>query len=173
MAQAMYAGYVNVNASHGKNLFYWMVEAANSPATAPLVLWTNGCEGVTVSALRAPSVQSFTALLHPHRGPGCSGISGGLMSEFGPFFPAADGSLALTPNAYTWTQVSDRTTPSSPVTCRGLYDRRSSGPALPRRLHPRPPLTERKRHLHRAGVWGACKRAQGWCAGVLGGCVPR
>lgn len=37
--QTMYSGYVNVNATHGKNLFYWLVEAANSPETAPLVLW--------------------------------------------------------------------------------------------------------------------------------------
>ena len=38
----MYAGYVNVDAPgvpHGKNLFYWLVEAAVSPDTAPLVLW--------------------------------------------------------------------------------------------------------------------------------------
>lgn len=36
-AQKMYAGYVNVNASHGRNLFYWLVESAGSPATDPLV----------------------------------------------------------------------------------------------------------------------------------------
>ena len=42
--QAMYAGYINVNVSHGRNLFYWLVEAQESPATAPLVLWTNGGE---------------------------------------------------------------------------------------------------------------------------------
>ena len=73
----MYAGYVSVSPT--KRLFYWMVEAAVSPDTAPLILWTNG-------------------------GPGCSGISGGLMSEFGPFFPNSDGSPTLTPNSWTWTQ---------------------------------------------------------------------
>lgn len=40
--QNMYAGYINVNISHGRNLFYWLVEAQDSPDTAPLVLWTNG-----------------------------------------------------------------------------------------------------------------------------------
>jgi serine carboxypeptidase-like clade 1 len=38
----MYAGYVDVNVSHGRNLFYWMVESAGNPDTDPLVLWTNG-----------------------------------------------------------------------------------------------------------------------------------
>ena len=77
--QAMYAGYINVNISHGRNLFYWLVEAQEDPSSAPLVLWTNG-------------------------GPGCSGLSGGLFSEFGPFFPNPDGSLSLIPNPYSWTE---------------------------------------------------------------------
>jgi hypothetical protein len=36
----MYAGYINVNVSHGRNLFYWLVESAGSPDTDPLVLWS-------------------------------------------------------------------------------------------------------------------------------------
>ena len=76
--QDMYAGYINVNSSHGRNLFYWLVESAGDPSNDPLVLWTNG-------------------------GPGCSGIAGGLFSELGPFFPNTDGSLGLTPNPYSWT----------------------------------------------------------------------
>jgi serine carboxypeptidase-like clade 2 len=68
-----------VNASHNRNLFYWLVESAGDPLSDPLVLWTNG-------------------------GPGCSSLSGGLFSEFGPFRPNADGSLTLTPNPYTWTK---------------------------------------------------------------------
>jgi len=79
MDQAMFSGYVNVNASHGRNLFYWLVESAGAPSTDPLVFWTNG-------------------------GPGCSSLSGGLFSELGPFFPNADGSLGLTPNLFSWSQ---------------------------------------------------------------------
>ena len=78
----MYAGYINVNESHGRNLFYWLVESAGNPSTDPLVLWTNG-------------------------GPGCSGLSGGLFSEFGPFFPNPDGSLSLIPNMFSWTQMAN------------------------------------------------------------------
>lgn len=40
--QPMYSGYVNVNVSHGRNLFYWFVESSVNPDTSPLVLWTNG-----------------------------------------------------------------------------------------------------------------------------------
>lgn len=40
--QNMWAGYINVNVSHGRNLYYWLVEAQINPDTAPLVLWTNG-----------------------------------------------------------------------------------------------------------------------------------
>lgn len=78
--QNMYSGYVTVDEANSRNLFYWLVESSSpTAATDPLVLWTNG-------------------------GPGCSGISGGLFSEFGPFFPNIDGSLSLTPNPWTWTQ---------------------------------------------------------------------
>ncbi len=37
LQQAHYAGYINV-AENGRNLFYWLVESAASPATAPVVL---------------------------------------------------------------------------------------------------------------------------------------
>jgi hypothetical protein len=53
----MYSGYINVNASHGRNLFYWLVESANSPSTDPLVLWTNGEYKTT------PSIRIFPTLL--------------------------------------------------------------------------------------------------------------
>lgn len=77
--QKMYSGYINVDAASNRNLFYWFVESSSpTAATDPLVLWTNG-------------------------GPGCSGISGGLFSEFGPFFPSIDGGLNLTANPWTWT----------------------------------------------------------------------
>jgi serine carboxypeptidase-like clade 2 len=37
-----YAGYVTVNSTAGKALFYYFVEAAQDPSTKPLVLWLNG-----------------------------------------------------------------------------------------------------------------------------------
>lgn len=37
-----YSGYITVNETHGRKLFYYFTEAVNSSATAPLVLWLNG-----------------------------------------------------------------------------------------------------------------------------------
>lgn len=40
-----YAGYVEVDESHGRNLYYYLVTAEKHPETAPLVLWLNGGPG--------------------------------------------------------------------------------------------------------------------------------
>lgn len=37
-----YAGYVTVNESHGRALFYWFFEATQKPEKKPLLLWLNG-----------------------------------------------------------------------------------------------------------------------------------
>ena len=37
-----YAGYVTVNESHGRALFYWFFEATQNPHQKPLLLWLNG-----------------------------------------------------------------------------------------------------------------------------------
>ena len=37
-----YSGYVTVNESHGRALFYWFFEATHSPEKKPLLLWLNG-----------------------------------------------------------------------------------------------------------------------------------
>jgi len=37
-----YAGYVTVNETNGRALFYWFYEAMNKPEEKPLVLWLNG-----------------------------------------------------------------------------------------------------------------------------------
>lgn len=37
-----YAGYVTVNESHGRALFYWFFEATQKPEIKPLLLWLNG-----------------------------------------------------------------------------------------------------------------------------------
>lgn len=65
-----------------RRVFYWFVEAAApvDPATADLVLWTNG-------------------------GPGCSGLFG-LLEEMGPFRPTKDGG-SLAANPYAWNRLSN------------------------------------------------------------------
>lgn len=37
-----YSGYVTVNETHGRALFYWFFEAEESPEKKPLLLWLNG-----------------------------------------------------------------------------------------------------------------------------------
>lgn len=37
-----YAGYVTVNETHGRALFYWFFEAIHQPQQKPLLLWLNG-----------------------------------------------------------------------------------------------------------------------------------
>eukprot|EP00457_Paulinella_chromatophora_P004405 gb/GEZN01004417.1/.p1 GENE.gb/GEZN01004417.1/~~gb/GEZN01004417.1/.p1 ORF type:complete len:563 (-),score=76.99 gb/GEZN01004417.1/:244-1932(-) len=71
-----FAGYLNVNATLGRYMFYWYVESQNNPSSDPVALWTNG-------------------------GPGCSGLIG-FLTENGPFRPLANGSLQLNP--YSWNQ---------------------------------------------------------------------
>ncbi|KAH9608507.1 hypothetical protein KSS87_016490 [Heliosperma pusillum] len=77
-----YAGYVTVNESHGKALFYWFFEAADKPANKPLLLWLNG-------------------------GPGCSSIGYGEAEELGPFFPQKGTKPKLKLNKYSWNRAKD------------------------------------------------------------------
>lgn len=110
--QAMYAGYINVNVSHGRNLFYWLVESASAdPSKDPLGSFfaaqkqtSNPFPNLKPLPNLLPPPPPLQKVLWTNGGPGCSGLSGGLFSEFGPFFPNIDGSLSLTPNAWTWTQ---------------------------------------------------------------------
>lgn len=39
-----YAGYVNVDSSKGRSLFYYFAEAVHDPSSKPLILWLNGGE---------------------------------------------------------------------------------------------------------------------------------
>ncbi|KAK7350563.1 hypothetical protein VNO77_09326 [Canavalia gladiata] len=79
-----HAGYVKVDESHGKNLYYYFVESEDKPSKDPVVLWLNG-------------------------GPGCSSFDG-FVYEHGPFnFEAAktEGGLpTLHLNPYSWSKVS-------------------------------------------------------------------
>ncbi|KAH8507963.1 hypothetical protein H0E87_010207 [Populus deltoides] len=84
-----YAGYVTVNESHGRALFYWFFEAIENPEEKPLLLWLNG-------------------------GPGCSSIGYGEAEELGPFFPKRGGQ-ELQFNPHTWNNVANLLFLESPV----------------------------------------------------------
>eukprot|EP00250_Pteridium_aquilinum_P014506 c22033_g1_i1 orf=680-2152(+) len=72
-----YAGYVTVNASHGRALFYWFFEASSpNPASKPLLLWLNG-------------------------GPGCSSVGYGAAAEIGPLRVNKDGAK-VSYNHHAW-----------------------------------------------------------------------
>nr|AIG55831.1 secreted protein [Achlya hypogyna] len=67
-----YAGHIAL--ANDQKMFYWLVEAEENSARAPLVLWLNG-------------------------GPGCSSISG-MFTENGPFVVQSD--LSVRRNPYAW-----------------------------------------------------------------------
>jgi len=71
-----YAGYVTIDATAGRALFYYFVESPQNSSTNPLVLWLNG-------------------------GPGCSSLGYGAMEELGPFRVNGDG-VSLYKNDYAW-----------------------------------------------------------------------
>ncbi|KAL6844874.1 hypothetical protein ACP4OV_025533 [Aristida adscensionis] len=76
-----YAGYVTVDESHGRELFYYFVESPYDAASKPLVLWLNG-------------------------GPGCSSLGAGAMQELGPFRVNRDGKT-LSRNKHAWNNVAN------------------------------------------------------------------
>ncbi|KAI4356289.1 hypothetical protein L6164_000321 [Bauhinia variegata] len=80
-----YAGYVTIDESHGRNLYYYFVESESKPSQDPVVLWLNG-------------------------GPGCSSFDG-FVYEHGPFnFAAAKtkgGLPKLQLNPYSWSKASN------------------------------------------------------------------
>ncbi|KAK1375286.1 Carboxypeptidase [Heracleum sosnowskyi] len=84
-----YAGYITVNESNGRALFYWFYEALTLPDDKPLVLWLNG-------------------------GPGCSSVGYGATQEIGPFI--VDGhARELRFNPYSWNREANMLFLESPV----------------------------------------------------------
>lgn len=78
-----YSGYVTVNKTAGRALFYWLTEspASRKPEKRPLILWLNG-------------------------GPGCSSIAFGAAEEIGPFQIKPDGKT-LYLNPYSWNKLAN------------------------------------------------------------------
>ncbi|CAN0909098.1 Serine carboxypeptidase-like 34 [Linum grandiflorum] len=70
-----YSGYITVDESYGKALFYWFFEAAHKPEDKPLLIWLNG-------------------------GPGCSSVGYGAAQEIGPFLVKEGHDIELNP--YAW-----------------------------------------------------------------------
>lgn len=94
-----YGGYVTVNQSAGRALFYYFTEAENSEAL-PLLLWLNG-------------------------GPGCSSIAYGSMEELGPFRVNSDGKT-LHRNHYAWNRAANVLFLESPAGVGFSYTNTSS-----------------------------------------------
>ncbi|XP_012838143.1 PREDICTED: putative serine carboxypeptidase-like 23 [Erythranthe guttata] len=84
-----YSGYVTVDPTAGRALFYYFVESPTNSSTNPLVLWLNG-------------------------GPGCSSFGFGAMEELGPFRVNSDGKT-LFRNNYAWNNVANVIFLESPV----------------------------------------------------------
>lgn len=96
-----YSGYVTVDPSAGRALFYYFAEAPqNAASTKPLVLWLNG-------------------------GPGCSSIGGGAMTELGPFRVNPDGKT-LWLNEYAWNSLANVLFLESPAGVGFSYSNTSS-----------------------------------------------
>lgn len=57
-----YAGYVTVDKTSGRALFYWFFEAMTHPNVKPLVLWLNGGESVTKLTFSLPRKHVYANL---------------------------------------------------------------------------------------------------------------
>ncbi|XP_051146958.1 uncharacterized protein LOC127262351 [Andrographis paniculata] len=94
-----YSGYVTVDPTAGRALFYYFAEAKDS-VDKPLVLWLNG-------------------------GPGCSSFGNGAMTELGPFRVNPD-TKTLWHNEYAWNNVANVIFLESPAGVGFSYSNRSS-----------------------------------------------
>ncbi|XP_010475997.1 PREDICTED: serine carboxypeptidase-like 31 [Camelina sativa] len=95
-----YAGYVPVDESNGRAMFYWFFEAMDLPKEKPLVLWLNG-------------------------GPGCSSVGYGATQEIGPFLVDTNGN-GLNFNPYAWNKEANMLFLESPVGVGFSYSNTSS-----------------------------------------------
>ncbi|KAE9448492.1 hypothetical protein C3L33_19589, partial [Rhododendron williamsianum] len=95
-----YGGYVDVDESNGRSLFYYFAEAVKDPSSKPLVLWLNG-------------------------GPGCSSLGMGAMVEIGPFGVNPDGK-SLYSRRHAWNRVANVLFLESPAGVGFSYSNTSS-----------------------------------------------
>ncbi|XP_057845713.2 putative serine carboxypeptidase-like 23 [Cryptomeria japonica] len=95
-----YAGYVSVDDSSGRYLFYYFAEAYYKASKKPLILWLNG-------------------------GPGCSSVGYGAMQELGPFRVNPNGRTLRT-NRNSWNTVANILFLDSPAGVGFSYSRNKS-----------------------------------------------
>ncbi|KAK6282114.1 hypothetical protein POUND7_015939 [Theobroma cacao] len=93
-----YSGYVTVDKSNEKALFYWFFEATSKPAQKPLILWLNG-------------------------GPGCSSVGSGAAQEIGPFLVKEGPTLKF--NKYAWNKAANLLFLDSPAGVGFSYSNKS------------------------------------------------
>ncbi|XP_020175672.4 serine carboxypeptidase 2 [Aegilops tauschii subsp. strangulata] len=96
----MYSGYITVNESAGRSLFYLLQEAPEEAQPAPVVLWLNG-------------------------GPGCSSVAFGASEELGAFLVKPRGA-GLVLNEYRWNKVANVLFLDSPAGVGFSYTNTSS-----------------------------------------------
>lgn len=84
-----YSGYITVNETTGKNMFFWFNEAVTNPANSPVVVWLQG-------------------------GPGCSSLLG-MALENGPYHPTLNPAGTVTPFPYSWNRIANTLYIESPA----------------------------------------------------------
>ncbi|KAL5543625.1 hypothetical protein UlMin_007409 [Ulmus minor] len=96
---SQYGGYVTVDKTAGRSMYYYFVEAQHSKDSLPLLLWLNG-------------------------GPGCSSLAYGAMQELGPFRVHSDGKT-LYKNKFSWNYAANVLFLESPAGVGFSYSNRS------------------------------------------------
>ncbi|KAJ4970605.1 hypothetical protein NE237_003704 [Protea cynaroides] len=93
-----YGGYITVNKTAGRALYYYFVEAHNNSHLKPIILWFNG-------------------------GPGCSSIGYGAFEELGPLLVRKD---QLIKNPYSWNKLGNILFLESPAGVGFSYSKTTS-----------------------------------------------
>jgi carboxypeptidase D len=101
LEQESYAGLLPISdsANETRKLYFWFFPSTNPAAADEIMLWFNGGMKDISTPFR------FTTGTDELAGPGCSSLSG-LLTENGPFTWEA-GTLAPTPNTYSWTNLTN------------------------------------------------------------------